>query len=423
LLWAEQQTITVDKGFFSVLLGEGSAVASEPRPAIATLFGGASASDRYVGITVSGLGPTPVEITPRLQLLPAPYAYLAKNASALVSGSGQALVNVETGTLQVTAPVQITGPLTATSLTGNGAQLTQINAANITSGTIDGARVGNIDASKITSGTLSRPVWTSGDIFTQGNIAANQVIHAGSGMRITGSHVLEFGYGILSKEGNAGKIGYGTFSQGASLDIVGAGPPGANARSIRIFAENGTFMGDSDILLRGYNDHNHGIGWYGNGKLFDFNAWDGAVVKGYQNVVLGTTVTGQKWILQANVNGNCYARNVFVNGSDRNAKENFEPINARDILEKVAALPVTSWNYKESPGARHIGPVAQDFHAAFGLNGDDDKHISTLDESGVALAAIKGLHEIVQQQEAEIQTLKQDMQKLREMVDQLLKRQ
>jgi len=76
--------------------------------------------------------------------------------------------------------------------------------------------------------------------------------------------------------------------------------------------------------------------------------------------------------------------------SDRNAKESFAPIDTSDILEKVSALHLTAWTYKDDPGhRRYIGPVAQDFHAAFGLG--DDKTINTLDTDGVALAAIQAL--------------------------------
>jgi hypothetical protein len=82
--------------------------------------------------------------------------------------------------------------------------------------------------------------------------------------------------------------------------------------------------------------------------------------------------------------------------SDRAAKENFTPVNPQEVLDKVTALPLSRWNYKAAPGLDHIGPVAQDFHAAFGLNGDDDKHIATVDADGVALAAIQGLNEKVE---------------------------
>jgi hypothetical protein len=61
------------------------------------------------------------------------------------------------------------------------------------------------------------------------------------------------------------------------------------------------------------------------------------------------------------------------------------------ILAKVAALPVSEWSYTSERGVRHVGPMAQDFYAAFGV-GEDDRHITSIDEDGVALAAIKALH-------------------------------
>jgi hypothetical protein len=45
----------------------------------------------------------------------------------------------------------------------------------------------------------------------------------------------------------------------------------------------------------------------------------------------------------------------------------------------------------ESDGVPHIGPMAQDFYAAFHI-GADDRHIATIDEDGVALVAVKALH-------------------------------
>ncbi len=83
--------------------------------------------------------------------------------------------------------------------------------------------------------------------------------------------------------------------------------------------------------------------------------------------------------------------------SDRNAKENFAAVDAKRVLAQVTALPVLQWNYKDdAPDKKHIGPMAQDFHAAFALDGADDKHISVVDEGGVALAAIQGLNQKVE---------------------------
>ena len=61
--------------------------------------------------------------------------------------------------------------------------------------------------------------------------------------------------------------------------------------------------------------------------------------------------------------------------SDRNLKRDFAPVDGDQILDSLAALPITTWRYKtESGEARHIGPMAQDFKAQFGV-GTDDKHI------------------------------------------------
>ena len=80
--------------------------------------------------------------------------------------------------------------------------------------------------------------------------------------------------------------------------------------------------------------------------------------------------------------------------SDRNAKANFVTIDPRDVLNRVAAMPISTWNYKtQDQSIRHIGPMAQDFYAAFGV-GEDNKHISTIDADGVSLAAIQGLYQI-----------------------------
>jgi hypothetical protein len=120
---------------------------------------------------------------------------------------------------------------------------------------------------------------------------------------------------------------------------------------------------------------------------------------------------------------NIWASNgVYLNGvlhaaSDRNKKDNFEPVDSRAVLAKVAALPMSTWNYKtEDGGYRHMGPMGQDFHAAFGL-GSDDKHITTVDADGVALAAIQGLYqrmnEVVQEKDAQIAALQKEVEALK----------
>jgi len=86
--------------------------------------------------------------------------------------------------------------------------------------------------------------------------------------------------------------------------------------------------------------------------------------------------------------------------SDRAAKTAIARVDDAAVLAKIAALPISEWSYTaQGTGIRHLGPMAQDFRAAFGL-GEDDRHISTVDEEGIALAAIKAL----QRENAVLQT-------------------
>lgn len=117
-----------------------------------------------------------------------------------------------------------------------------------------------------------------------------------------------------------------------------------------------------------------------------------------------------------------FVNNTFVSLSDRNAKAGFAPVDTRAVLDKVAALPITRWHYTNAPSTTHLGPVAQDFHAAFGL-GVDDKSIATVDADGIALAAIQGLNrklnEENQRQDREIKVLERSLTELRQLVETL----
>jgi len=82
---------------------------------------------------------------------------------------------------------------------------------------------------------------------------------------------------------------------------------------------------------------------------------------------------------------------TFNNNSDRNTKFDIAAVAPGEILEKLAELPISTWRYRSDAATPHIGPMAQDFFAAFGV-GTDEKHIAPIDEGGVALAAIQGLN-------------------------------
>jgi FtsZ-binding cell division protein ZapB len=104
--------------------------------------------------------------------------------------------------------------------------------------------------------------------------------------------------------------------------------------------------------------------------------------------------------------------NVFM--SDRNMKEEFQIVDPTTVLDRVSALPITTWNFiNDEEKTRHMGPMAQDFHAAFGL-GKDETRIHSTDTFGVTLAAIQGLNLKVTQREGTIEALTQESKALRE---------
>jgi hypothetical protein len=140
--------------------------------------------------------------------------------------------------------------------------------------------------------------------------------------------------------------------------------------------------------------------------LADSNDFDFA--PGVNNAFTARFTGGARFILGIDGTGASTWQCTVYNGgswgcsSDRNLKENFEPVDGRAILEKLAALPITTWNaIGTDPSVRRMGPMAQDFYAAFGL-GDDDKVITTGDLDGVALASIQGLYRLVQEKDAQL---------------------
>lgn len=113
--------------------------------------------------------------------------------------------------------------------------------------------------------------------------------------------------------------------------------------------------------------------------------------------------------------------------SDRGAKKDFTEVDSREVLEKLANVPIQSWHYKweSSKSTFNIGPVAQDFKAAF-YPGRDDKSITTLEFDGVALAAIQGLNmkleDKLAEKETEITELRKQNQEIQRSNAELLKR-
>jgi hypothetical protein len=182
----------------------------------------------------------------------------------------------------------------------------------------------------------------------------------------------------------SGDVGVGTASPSASLHVsrsTGAALEGielTNNNEARISIQN---TGLSARYLMAVNNTSPGL------FFISRDGGGGTIVEVNQRL-------DASGVASVKVNGSVQATNVTFTSS-RELKEGFAPLDPREILTKVASLPISKWHFKEGSPVDHIGPMAEDFHAAFGLN-SDAKTISMTDTSGVALAAIQGLLQQVQ---------------------------
>ena len=92
------------------------------------------------------------------------------------------------------------------------------------------------------------------------------------------------------------------------------------------------------------------------------------------------------------INGTFEVTAGLTNPSSRTLKNQFVSLDASTILAKLAALDIQQWTYIDRPEEKHVGPVAEDFYAAFGL-GQGDQNISTIDADGIMMLALQALQD------------------------------
>lgn len=202
---------------------------------------------------------------------------------------------------------------------------------------------------------------------------------------------------------NTGKVGIGTAQPSAKLSVKG----------------NSTVSEDVQVLVHNTDTSNPGV----SKTLFVIKNDNGPA-----KFTMFPNTTGDVWAFNALANefriskqgtgtreftvkgnGDIVASGTVVHASSRTIKHDIVNVDSQAVLNKVLAMPIAKWTYNRdtSSGTRHIGPMAEDFYQAFGL-GSTDKGIALSDSSGVALAAIKGLNEVVKQKNAKIVALEQD---------------
>lgn len=285
------------------------------------------------------------------------------------------------------------------------------------------------------TGTWQTPPTPSNDWTTTGNAGTNSATNF---IGTTDNQALSLRTNSVNRMTvtSSGFVGIGTTAPASSLEVVGTSSvrdgvfqvsATGTTRAARLVQNQG---GLAPALQLTQDTANSSLSWdFGVntlGTLFMAHPGSPAVFNLTTDGKLGLNSAFPTHPFQVGIdasNGNgafCTAGGTWTNVCDRDKKTDFATIDTREVLARLSQMPIGEWRYiGERRTVRHVGPVAQDFHAAFGL-GESDKHIGTVDADGIALAAIQGLNEVVQDSDCEIAELRSEIEDLRAIVNHLM---
>jgi hypothetical protein len=205
--------------------------------------------------------------------------------------------------------------------------------------------------------------------------------------------------------------GYGGYFQAFGTGLVAKGGAGAAADVVLAATSEGEDNGNL------YSDPD-----YASSDLVLYTNDDIAIHLDENDDESGSTFTvnnsANTIVFSVNESGTVQVNGTTVHSSDRNRKEDLADVDVQRVLAGVAGLPMQTWRYRDDP-VKHIGPMAQDFAAAFGV-GQDDVTIASIDADGVALAAIQALYELVETQRSRLEQQHVEIAQLRAQVQLLI---
>jgi hypothetical protein len=255
------------------------------------------------------------------------------------------------------------------------------------------------------AGTINGTQWDDANIGL-GSVAA------GVDVRASGDNSVALGVRATAANTSSVALGEDVTASGAASVALGYHAHTNARQGSFVFADRSSV----DTLRAGVN---HSANWRVTGG---FRIFTNTTLTTGVTIQSGTTTSnwGQaNAVISTSTGAYLHTNGTWTNASDRNRKHGFADISGEDVLARLRVLPITTWTYNvERDDVRHMGPMAQDFRAVFGL-GDDERTISTVDEGGVALAAAKALEARTTAQAARIDALERENAELHARLDRI----
>ncbi len=247
----------------------------------------------------------------------------------------------------------------------------------------------NIGDGSIAMGTNTRATGLQSTSIGIGTLASAQgAVAIGFGSQATGLAAYAMGFNTVSSGQGATAIGFSTIASGNASTAMGYGVSTAGFEGSFIYGDR------SNLVTTLENSA---------ANQFMVRAAGGSIIYSNAGATAGVTLAP--------------GDGAWSSVSDRNRKMDFVSIDGEEILSRVRTVPVTEWSYRsQGTAVRHMGPMAQDFRAAFGL-GTSELMINSIDIDGVNLAAIHALIARTDRLREENAALQREVQTLRAQVD------
>ena len=432
ILWSELQTVVIDQGHFSVKLGEGSPYGTEPNPSLNYAFTDTDGSERYIGISLKTANDADfIEILPRLQILSSPYSFLAShsNTAGSIKGEngGDLLVtsgeNIGIGEATPEHTLDVNGDIRASSglLTQGELSVQSVSADGVTVTPVLQTASGHVGIGITQPAAL---LDVGGDTIVRGNLDTENggfIAQPASGEP---GLTLKTGIGVTPEttlQMKLSSIEASIVPSGAqALRLGGSG----GVRTSGNLSVSGSMNLTSSLTLGGGITANGGIN--ANGNISTRNGDWILVANGYgwlrRDHSNRSTRVGGKNLGNGGLEASYDGDGNWDFYSDRRLKKDIA--DAEPFLERIMKTPLRRFRWKEDAQEARVpmlGVIAQEVQPLFpdlvteseNINGDSYLSVGY---TSFGLISLKGVQELKQEKDREIEELKKRISKLEELI-------